>query len=514
MRRLLFLAAGLLGGLGLAGLLRAQDVPRPQEEVIVRWWIVPIYALNADGSPARDLKPEDLAIEVGGVRVPTFTLHRKAFRSENAAPAAAAVPAPVLPPPLQRKMVVLAFDASFTSYSLLARARTIAAEMLSRPEDDTDYLVFSIEPSSGLKYVFGPDRDRAAALARIEKLVQGKKTDYLQTGDLDATGIRNPYPYRDPRNPEYLSTLRTKRRILKEIDLKDNISKNANFLSSLMILNAALSGFREASRIVYLFSAGPPKTVMERETELRLDNAKPEEVTFRNIEAQNFNYRWLDTIGRRFNENGILLLTVNPAGTRVPLADRDSGEIVLRTLADRSGGRYFEGAKEDIAKEVVAMEGGYYEVSFPDSQSFAGDSLELTARANRHGLSVFSVRRLGRERKYPVLSRFEKEILVLNLLREGFATGTLKPMDIEADVTEEKGNLVFRLDLPMGLNRDLWDVYKVWRHSETGEIRMEEESFAAEKAGVRVEMTRREGFRHDLVLVHGRTAVALLCGGR
>ena len=49
--------------LGLAGgFLSAQEQPKIQEEVVVRWWLVPVYAMNKDGSPALGLKAADFEV--------------------------------------------------------------------------------------------------------------------------------------------------------------------------------------------------------------------------------------------------------------------------------------------------------------------------------------------------------------------------------------------------------------------------------------------------------------------
>jgi len=70
--------------------------------------------------------------------------------------------------------------------------------------------------------------------------------------------------------------------------------------------------------------------------------------------------------------NGSLLFLINPAGTRLDIHDQDSGEQSLRMLAGESGGRYYDGPEEEIAKEIAGMESAYYEISFPDPADFPG----------------------------------------------------------------------------------------------------------------------------------------------
>ena len=96
----------------VSGLLPAQEQEQPRfaQEVAVRWWLVPVYAMNKDGSPAVNLKAEDLEVFVSGRKVERFDLHRKEFQAAPAAgPRAAAAPA-AAPAPFQKKMIFLVFD--------------------------------------------------------------------------------------------------------------------------------------------------------------------------------------------------------------------------------------------------------------------------------------------------------------------------------------------------------------------------------------------------------------------
>jgi hypothetical protein len=189
---LLFLA-------GLAGFLGAQQPPRIQEEVVVRWWLVPLYAVNQDDSPVLNLKANDFEVYVDGKKLKYFDLHKKEFQ---------AVDAPIKrvfgkeSPPFQKKMVFLVFDGAFSSYNLLQRAKKIAQTMMSQKGEAAQYVVMSIEPYGGLAYVCGPTRDRDLVIRDIGKYVSGKKADYLRANVADSSSIRNPYPAGDPRNPD------------------------------------------------------------------------------------------------------------------------------------------------------------------------------------------------------------------------------------------------------------------------------------------------------------------------
>jgi hypothetical protein len=98
--------AVLLAGVGCAfcilfcTLAAAQEKQQPQlqEEVIVRWWLVPVYAIDKAGAPVLNLSARDLEVFIKGIKVEQFTLHKKEFKvTETKKGAAPAQPTPSPP---------------------------------------------------------------------------------------------------------------------------------------------------------------------------------------------------------------------------------------------------------------------------------------------------------------------------------------------------------------------------------------------------------------------------------
>ncbi len=182
----------------LCGLAAGQQQPKIHEEVTVRWWLVPVYAVDKAGAAVLDLAPEDLEVYIKGLRVEPFSLIKKQFEvTRSGKPGAAAL----AKAPAQKKMVFLVFDAAFSPYNLLANAKAIADTVIGQSDKAAQYVLLSIEPFAGLNHIAGPTRDLGVISKSMKKYIAGKKADYLfETNAMDKNEIQDPYPAGDPRN--------------------------------------------------------------------------------------------------------------------------------------------------------------------------------------------------------------------------------------------------------------------------------------------------------------------------
>ena len=373
----------LFGAISASCRPRSRNSPDSQQEVAVRWWLVPVYAMNKDGSPAVGLKAEDLEVFVSGRKVERFDLHRKEF--QVVAPAKPEAPAEQPAPPsapFQKKMIFLVFDSAFSNYNLLQKAKKVAETMMAQEVQAAQFVALSIEPFAGLKSICGPTRDRESIARALKSLVSGKKADYLRTNALDASNIHDSYPkesrYED-RNPIEAKIPGRHSPTFERFDTFEKKRIAAAYTQALMTLNLILGYFKDNTKVVYLFSCGIPTAAMERETNYdftpnpkMLADQNSTELSYYNILPDSFNIDALKKIGRSINQNGSLLFLINPSGTRVAFNDKDSGEQSLRLLADESGGRYYEGPEKEIAKEIASMESAYYEDLLPRRQGLRG----------------------------------------------------------------------------------------------------------------------------------------------
>ena len=414
-------------GLFMAPLLRAQQQPKLQEEVTVRWWLVPVYAIDKTGAPVLNLTPADLDVYIKGIKVEPFSLVKKQFQVAGSQKAAAAAQAPAAA--AQKKMVFLVFDAAFTPFNLLAKAKAIADGVIAQSDKSAQYVLLSIEPFAGLNYVIGPTQDLDLLAKSMKRFISGKKQDYLvQASDMDRGEIHNAYPGGGRQG--LTARLGGARQgviqgsgVVDRNYWRDQKRVAGSYGSALMTLNLVLGYFKEYSKVVYLYSCGIPSDAFLDRTENLLAPAaagQPEsQKTQVTLTFDAVSYDRLTAIGQSLNKSGALLFLVNPSGTWISESDKDSGEQSLRMLANESGGRYFEGAEKQIAQEVNNMEGGYYEISFPDKPEYEGQELSFEIRSAKPDVQIFTVRKVGREKMFADMTEFEKEVLVLNILNKG-----------------------------------------------------------------------------------------------
>jgi hypothetical protein len=510
----------------LAGALAlAQQQPQIQEEVTVRWWLVPVYAVDMAGAPVLNLTPGDLEVHIKGLRVEPFSLIKKQFQATQADKREAAASKPQVP--AQKKMVFLVFDAAFTPYNLLAKAKAIADRVIAQSDKSAQYVLLSIEPFSGLSYVVGPTRDLKLLAKSMKGAISGKMHDYLtNSSDMDKGGIHDVYPGGDRGYLTWGTRSRlggTRQGVVQGSDVearnlwRDQRRVAGSYTSALMTLNLVLGYFREYSKVVYLYSRGIPSDAFLDRTENPTKPAAPgapeSQETEVYLTSDAVSYDRLKTIGRFLNESGALLFLVNPAGTWISESDKDSGEQSLRILAVESGGRYFEGAEKQIAQAVNNMEGGYYEISFPDKPEYEGQELSFEIQSRRPDVQILTVKTVGREKSYADMSEFEKEVVVLNILNKGpFAVTGQQVSYIDAwNVLRDGGWLVCRLALPSDIAQSEWTVFKIARNFATGAIFLDKETVVP--AGPLIEVRakwRGEKFRHDIVLAHAKTGTILV----
>jgi hypothetical protein len=494
------------------GFLAAQELAKIQEEVVVRWWLVPVYAVNKDGSPALGLQTEDFEVYLNEKKIPFFDLHEKEFQ---VAETLKEQPMTKSAAPLQKKMVLLVFDSAFSTYNLLEKAKKVAEAMMAQQGQAAQFIALSIEPFAGLKPICGPTHDRDLVYKNIEKYISGKKAEYLQINALDSTEIRNVYPKDSPyadRNPDESRTRGRRTTLFERLDTREKRRIASVYTQSLMTLNLILGYFKDNSKIIYLFSCGIPISAMEWKTESSAGRPDdPEWASYENISPDQFNLQAIKNVGKYFNQNGSLLFLINPAGTRLAIYDQDSGEQSLRILAEESGGRYYEGPEKDIAEEIAGMETAYYEISFPDSDEYKGLDMDFEIRSMKPDVKIYTVKRVSRGKEYRQMTRLEKEVLILNLLDQGpYAQAKLRVIDADSQVTRKGDLFLFVVKLPRELAPSEWDVFKIWRKMEAGKIMIEEEHFLTESSELTLEMKQRKGFQHELVLVNGQTGTTLV----
>ena len=314
----LFAVLSLVGALALS----AQEPPKQQpqqpqlqEEVTVRWWLVPVYAIDKAGAPILDLTHDDLEVYIKNLKVEKFDIHKKQFQVTETKKSTASVPPQPQAPP-QKKLVFLLFDAAFSTYNLLAKGKAIADTAIAQSDQTAQYVLLTIEPFTGLHYILGPTRDLKLLAKSMKKYVEGKRAGFLTTIALENRDIYTV----DPRSNEPLDNgkqgglggARTKTGIsdpnslnsnavppefiFDKLDWREKKRVVASYLSALMTLDVVLGQFRDYSKVIYLYSCGIPGDAFLDRTEFMEPGQWISNYTFDSV-----SYDALKTVGAHFN---------------------------------------------------------------------------------------------------------------------------------------------------------------------------------------------------------------------
>ncbi len=487
----------------------ARDARQAAETEQIRSWTVPVYATKSDGSPWTALSEKDLEIFLNGNQISDFTLRGKGVKTfgKTEAPSTQAEKTS----DASRKMVFLVFDSASLPYNLLARAKKIAATVLPHWEGKARFIVVGIEPRAGLKIIFGPSSDIKQIRTNIERYISSRKGAHLRSRAADASEIRDIYPKSSQISQGEITRPELKR--MKDADRVENRQVSSSILTSLMTLDVVLRRFAGHSKIVHLYSGGISGGAMENQSFIYYDERDPSSAS--NVELRSpdrATYDLIKSAGKSFKKNASLLFLINPAGIRVRDHDPDSGEMSLSMLAKESGGRYLEGPDDDVAQTLIAMEQGYYEVTFSDQKEIEGPEIEVEIRSRVPEIIVYSVKSVSRGKSFREMTPLEREAFVLDILTQGpFVDSNLKVQSIKVELRPAGEAVILIVQLPSELARSEWDIYKVWRRQAEGKTEIQKDHVLMESPHLEFGMTVKQGYILDAVLVHSKTGTVFIC---
>lgn len=444
-------------------------------------WRAPLYAFDKNGAPATGLTAADLEISLNGVGVDHFKLEKGGS---------------------SKKIVFIVFDAASQPYNILSKSKKIAEAVVSHDKSGAQFVVMAIDPNSGLKVVFGPSGDGQQAARAINKSIIAKKSDSFRSRADAGTEIRDVYP----RGWNYDSR-QMQHAVERDKDLKADKQTAAVIISSLETLSVILGRFPGSGKIVHLYSCGIPIEAAENRSQFVFEEGSVEVSS-----PDKVLYDQIGGIGQKLKKTGAIVFLMNPAGMRIDKADAASGEQTLHILVKESGGRYFSGADKDISRALIAMEQGYYEISFSGFPDISGTEAALVVRPVNPDIAVNGVASLARRRTLSETTPLERQALVSSILTGGI----IGDIDLEighapAEITPGNGTVYLSVPLPPELARSEWTVYKVWRNAARNDVRIETENVAGGGLNLSFNMTAKPDYIHDAVLLHVKTGTVLIC---
>jgi len=102
-----------------------------QEHVEVKWWVVPLFAVDNQGNPVLDLKPGDLEISLDRHKLDEFVLIKRDFAISRSKSETMDTGSSIAPPG-RKKMIFLLFDNAVSGRETIDRSRSIAREIVQK----------------------------------------------------------------------------------------------------------------------------------------------------------------------------------------------------------------------------------------------------------------------------------------------------------------------------------------------------------------------------------------------
>jgi hypothetical protein len=456
------------------------------EKISVDWWQAPVFAVDKEGFAITDLQPGDIEVRVDKKIIGNFTLHKRTFgvsdvdedygeefdeepEQEEQSQQPSIAPA--------KKTVILLFDVAMSNQTSTRRAKGIARQIVWDAEEDTRFIVMTIEPFAGLTYIGGSDpsgnKDNLLKLVAEKVIEKGNPRMVRQSNYI----LQNYHLIRWAASARMSNEMR--RRI-------------AVFFSAFDALHLYLNSIQD-NKFIYLFSEGIPSSALE--------NIRSAATTYNESVKQ---------VAKNLGRCGAVLFLVNAMGvdqyttsattayqTGGELFDFSSplaGETFLKYLAQESSGNYMEGELSKIGRKIETFNRAYYEISFPDTPDLKGTSHNIRVKSKRKGVKVYSPRSLAKPSPYKEMSDMEKNLVALNLInQQALITEKVRAFNAAVDrVKKNKKKVVYQLNIPSDYLNKSMDVYKYWVVDAKGIIHSEKQAMVIPGKKLKIEFALKD----------------------
>lgn len=397
-----WIAAAL--AVGFAGTSAAAERAKPQragDTVDVEIKIVPFYAVDAEGNPVFDLKPEEVELKVGGKVVPTDTFD--SYSMEPTAPKEASVPS---------RHVLFLFDAAFSSpRGLQAAQRTAEGLVKQVPAGDRLYLLTN-DTRTGFEQKLGPVHANPKGKDQLLRAIRGI-TPNVQANDLDIKEDMGPTAIGSGKrdNVDKPSSQVAYLWDLAEGHMRSEYQSIAFDLADSLERLAAEMARISGPKLLLVFSQG---------VDDRLYFAGDDGFAVGSTDAIQMDSRRLTPMLGKFQGP---LRALMDSGTQTVFVNGDprsfNAASPLRHMATETGALYFEGNNiAEIGKRVAASTAAYYEAGVYLGADFpARAAVEVAVR--RPGVKAWAPAGMRVRDVYSNLSATEKRRLVVDLVAAG-----------------------------------------------------------------------------------------------
>lgn len=415
--------------------------------------LLPVYAVTEKGDPVYDLAKEDLELYVNGTKYDIAHLKPYDFgKSRDERKDLEGKKQQVLQKEPDR-IVFIIIDQVFNNFVSIKRAKDIANRLVDSGSEGDFFHVMYYSPFKGLQHAVGPTNDKKTlktAISQITQLPPSRLKDILESNaNLVDTSLDLPGRLENQQ----------------EMRILDKSLGPLHYQIDVQSFERVLSDFKYAlktvdkPKMVFLISKGVARD--------SFNNVFGAYSFTYNVTFDAYLFSYFGRIAKAVNEGGSLLYTINSEKIIDSLKIGLAGEVSLREMARRSGGKYFYQSDPDLlTKDIKRTLAAYYELAFtPETK---GDlALEIKLKSKRKGVKVNTVKYTEIERPYHEMPDIQKKLFALNIVKKGnwsYSLAKIRRVSSKTVKRDRTGNKVVftqQVMLPKGLRNSRLDTFVI-----------------------------------------------------
>jgi VWFA-related protein len=429
-------------------------------EVSVDAQLVPIFAVDKDGNPVYDLKPEDFELFADGKPAEIISFNCYSLKTtENTGKIPETQPSvqpPVQPENSPERLNFIIIDSIASNRSIIKPAVEVVQRIINRAPPNDGFVLMESRIDRGIQYIIGPEKDKAKlteALKDIENNFFGRETDVDQYTALQLQRTASSMAGKGIGNSTEVAMIEYMNAMTKaEIERRLYLNDIRLFSESIRQLKYALKTI-SLPKTFFLISAGPLKT----------------ERRVLNINA----YKQLVKAAQSISLGGSLLYIINPLEI-LTLEEKNA----FKFMTDSVSGKFIYGQDFDnIVDQVKKNTSAYYELAFyshekPDHVS------KVEVKCKREGVSLTSIGFSEKSRPYIRMNTTEKELFALSVVTQGSWSrlvakiGRIKYNKIK-ESQSKKDPCIIQLNIPPLMRNQKLDSFIVYLDPKTLEADFE-----------------------------------------
>jgi VWFA-related protein len=344
--------------------------------------LIPLFAVDNQGDPVYDLRPEEVELLVDGKLSPIIYFRKYKMTWGKAEDKQANKQFP-------ERLNFIIIDTLISNLKTTKPAQAIAAELISGAPPGDAFVIMESNQISGFRYVVGPSKNKPKLLEAIKKLDSRYMKRRLQKSkNLPSRRYVSIGKERAMANQLHKMDSERASREEERYQKDDRI-----FAHSLQQLRYALKT-TTLPKMVCLISAGTVEKKSKRKAAIYL--------------------QFLGDAAKAINYGGGILHLINP------LKQKKQTDVKgLQFMANAVGGKIYAAASiNQLISRIKNSTSAYYELAYIPAKEKPAKS-RITVIPKRKGMQLTTVAYNESSRPYRLMKTIERKLFVLNVVNGG-----------------------------------------------------------------------------------------------